>query len=99
MKSMMQNKGWVRYVLLAAVFVILHLTEILQEEEARFTATVYTVIKHSDKNLVYQGLEYEPHFGQYMVTYQDENGKKISLSIFSKQFPVVVIYDPLDQPV
>ncbi|ARU60989.1 hypothetical protein CBW65_07740 [Tumebacillus avium] len=88
-----------KYLLLAALFIALQFTAFFREAEARFTATIYMTIKHSDKQLDYQGLQYEPHFDQYMVTYQDENGNTFSIAIFSKQLPFVVIYDPLDQPV
>lgn len=88
-----------RYLLLVILLFGLHNFPFMQQAEVRFTSTVYMVLKHSDKqHLEYEGLEFEPHFGEYMVTYQNENGENLSISIQSKQFPFVVTYDPLDPP-
>ncbi|ASS77005.1 hypothetical protein CIG75_20265 [Tumebacillus algifaecis] len=87
-----------KYLLLAVLLVLLQFTPIMQQAEVRLTATVYMVVKHHDKQLEYKGMEFDPHFGEYMVTYQNENGQNVSLSIRSKHFPFAIIYDPLDQP-
>ncbi|TCP52716.1 hypothetical protein EV586_10891 [Tumebacillus sp. BK434] len=87
-----------KYLLLAVILVLMQFTPIMQHAEARFTATVYMVIKYSDKHWEYKRMVFETHFGEYMITYQDENGKDFSISVWSKQLPFVVTYDPWDQP-
>ncbi|MEC0129009.1 hypothetical protein [Paenibacillus pabuli] len=65
---------------------------------ARGVTTLYVNIKHPERSLQYRDFIYESHFGSYFISYADQDEKLISLILEPKWLPVIVTYDPLDQP-
>ena len=86
-------------IILVIIWILLSRTStVVQKAEARLSASLYVTFKYNDRNFKYQNTEYEPHFGEYFVSYKDKNGKSFSFTVIPKTFPIFVSYDPLDQP-
>lgn len=91
-RKLVQNK----YLLFVIFLLALQLIPVIQTMEARLTAEVYIAMKYYDKQLQYQRMEFDTHFGEYLVTYQYRSGESASLMIKPKFLPFIVSYDPFD---
>ncbi len=84
-----------KYVLWFMVLIMMvQFFPVLRLSEARLTATLYS-LKYYDKHLQYEEVEFDPHFGAYIVTFRDKNGKLGSFVITGKYFPFFVTYDSI----
>lgn len=70
----------------------------LKETLARGVTTLYVNIKYPERSFQFRDFIYESHFGNYFISYADQDEKLISLMLEPKFLPVIVTYDPLDQP-
>ncbi|WP_458125377.1 hypothetical protein [Paenibacillus sp. Z3-2] len=55
-------------------------------------------IKYPERSFQFQDFIYESHFGSYIISYADQDGTPIHLMLEPKLLPIMVTYDPLDQP-
>jgi hypothetical protein len=70
----------------------------LKETLAREVTTLYVNIKYPEHSFQYRNFIYESHFGGYFISYADQDGTLIDLMLEPNFLPVIVTYDPLDQP-
>jgi hypothetical protein len=84
-------------LLVALLFICLQLPETIRQAEARLTAFLYITVHYPDKKLQYERVEFETHFGEYIVTYRDPNGNTAGFMVMPKYFPFIVSYDPFDE--
>lgn len=70
----------------------------LKETLARGVTTLYVKIKYPEHSFQFQDFIYESHFGNYIISYTDQDEQRINLMLEPKFFPVLIIYDPLNQP-
>jgi hypothetical protein len=70
----------------------------LKETLARGVTTLYVSMKYPEHSFQYRNFIYESHFGGYFISYADQDEKLISLMLEPKFLPVIITYDPLDQP-
>ena len=66
----------------------------LKETLARGVTTLYVKIKYPEHSFQFQDFNYESHFGNYIISYTDQDEQRISLMLEPKFFPVLIIYDP-----
>lgn len=79
-----------------ALIVILNQFTAVRHASARTTAFLYVALKHNDRDLKYEQIEYSPQFGDYMVKYRDADQKPYTFQVSSKSMPFLIVYDPLD---
>lgn len=70
----------------------------LKETLSRGVTTLYVKIKYPEYSFQFQGFIYESHFGNYIISYTDQDEQLISLILEPKFLPVIITYDPLNQP-
>lgn len=70
----------------------------LKETLARGVTTLYVKIKYPEHSFQFQDFNYVSHFGNYIISYTDQDEQGISLMLEPNFFPVLIIYDPLNQP-
>lgn len=70
----------------------------LKETFARGVTTLYVKIKYPERSFQYRDFIYESHFGSYIISYADQDENPLNLMLEPKWLPVIVTYDPLDQP-
>ena len=92
-----KRKNPVLIILVIALVVLLQNLDVAQKAEARLTSFVYSSIMYPDMKLRFERVEYSPHFGQYLVSYRDQNGKLLSFMIIPKKFPFFITFDPIKQ--
>lgn len=88
-----------RYLLIA-VFVFMFIFAILQLESvsktaASIAASVYVNAHYAEQGFSLSGVEYEPHFGQYIVTFRNHN-EQLHLMMYPNSLPVFVQHDPFN---
>ncbi|MFF2889554.1 hypothetical protein [Paenibacillus sp. NPDC057967] len=86
--------------LLLAAFVLVLAIVVLQSKAvpkalASIAATLYVNSHYAGKNLSFTDVEYETHFGQYIVSFKNRI-ESIHLMMYPNAMPVFVQYDPLD---
>lgn len=86
-----------KVLLVAIILVVLQFSPAIQKAEARLTTALYIAFNHNDMKINHKNTEFDSHFGEYLVSYQDDSGKSYSFMIKPKYFPVIVSYDPFDQ--
>lgn len=70
----------------------------LKETLARGVTTLYMKIKYPEHSFQFQNFIYESHFGNYIISYTDQDEQLISLMLEPKFLPVIIIYDPFNEP-
>jgi len=95
LRSIFSKRKNLLIVILPAL--ILQFSTSIQKIEAILTSKVYSTLKYYDRHLQYERIEFDPHFGEYLVSYRDRNGKLISFMIKPRYFPFIVSYDPLKE--
>lgn len=83
-------------ILFILVIVVSNQFTVVQHATARLTASTYVSFKYIDMDLSFDKVEYSPQFGDYSVSYKDNNGKRYSFMVTPKFMPVVILYDPLN---
>jgi len=88
-----------RYLLIA-VFVLMFILAIFQLESvskkaASIAASVYVKVHYAEQGFSLSGVAYEPHFGQYIVTFRNHN-EQLHLMMYPNALPVFVQHDPLN---
>ncbi|MDT3427294.1 hypothetical protein J2Z22_002845 [Paenibacillus forsythiae] len=94
MKSTINRKKYL--ILFLILFAVLQFSTAVQKGEAILTSRLYSTLKYHDSHLQYDRIEYDSHFGEYLVSYHDKNGKVVSFMITPKFLPFFISYDPLD---
>jgi len=83
--------------LVIILVVLLQQINALQKAEAILTTKIYSSIKYHDIYLQYERAGFELHFGEYIVSYRDKDGKLLSFMLKPRYFPFIVSYGPLDE--
>lgn len=87
-----------RILIFLVAIMLLAQIPMLKETLARGVTTLYVKIKCPEHSFQFQDFNYESHFGNYIISYTDQDEQRISLMLEPKFFPVLIIYDPLNQP-
>jgi hypothetical protein len=86
-----------KYLVFVIVLVmLLQFSTFVQKTEARLTSTLYSMLKYHDRHLHFMRIEFDSHFGEYLITYRDSDGEIISFMVKYKYFPFIVSFDPLE---
>lgn len=86
-------------LLLAATILVLTIAAIqlkpLSKIAASASALIYVNTHYNEHNFSFTGVEYDSHFGQYIVSFKN-NSERLHLMMHPNVMPVFVQYDPLD---
>lgn len=82
-----------RNIIIATIFVILiilvlWIIGIIPKQIAKISSTVYLKNNFPKTQLKYEGIEWNKYFGDYIITYRDENNELHTFCIGPKYFPV-----------
>lgn|GEM_PF-2668388 len=87
-----------RTAIVLVAIILLAQIPMLKTTFARGATMIYVNIKYPERSFQYRDFIYESHFGSYLISYADQNEQLITLTLEPKFLPVIVTYDPLDQP-
>lgn len=79
--------------LIILIFVLL--PNNIQYIAARISTYIYIKNNYSEMNFKYKSFEYQQFFGEYSITYIDENSKTYNFMLTPKILPVIVMHDPI----
>ncbi|WP_434752804.1 hypothetical protein [Paenibacillus amylolyticus] len=85
-------------IIVLIVFLLAAQIPVVKELLARGATTLYVAVKYPDQTITFEHFEYEPHFGDYTVSYSTSKGDGTGLTLTPKMLPIFVKYDPWDQP-
>ncbi|MGQ8875425.1 hypothetical protein [Paenibacillus sp. TSA_86.1] len=87
-----------RAIIVLIVFFLAAQIPVVKELLARGATTLYVAVKYPDQTITFEHFEYEPHFGDYIITYRASKGAGPDLTLAPKMLPIFVKYDPWDEP-
>ncbi|PZT57014.1 hypothetical protein [Paenibacillus silvae] len=70
----------------------------VKELLARGAATLYVAAKYPGQTVKFEYFAYEPHFGDYIISYTSQKTDSLHLMLAPRTFPIFVKYDPWSQP-
>ncbi|MBB6023004.1 hypothetical protein HNR77_004103 [Paenibacillus sp. JGP012] len=70
----------------------------VKELLARGAAALYVAAKYPGQTVTFEHFEYEPHFGDYIISYTSQKTDSLHLMLAPKMLPIFVKYNPWDQP-
>lgn len=90
-----------RAIIILIVIMLLAQVPVMKKLLARGTAALYTTAKYPGQTITFDHLEYEPHFGNYIISYTTTTPKKdmLHLTLMPKMLPIFITYDSWDQPI
>lgn len=71
---------------------------VVKELLARGVATLYVAAKYPGQTVTFEHFEYEPHFGDYIISFAAQKRDVLHLTLGPKILPIFVKYDPWNQP-
>lgn len=87
-----------RILIFLVAIMLLAQIPVLKETLARGVTALYVKIKYPEHSFRFKDFIYESHFGNYIISYTDQDEQRISLMLEPKFLPVIIIYDPLNEP-
>lgn len=87
-----------RVIIVLIVFLLAAQIPLVKGLLAREATTLYVAVKYPDQTITFEHFEYEPHFGDYIISYKTQKSDALHLTLAPKMLPIFVKYDPWDQP-
>lgn len=87
-----------RILIFLVAIMLLAQIPVLKETLARGVTALYVKIKYPEHSFQFKDFIYESHFGNYIISYTDQDKQLITLMLEPKFLPVIIIYDPLNEP-
>ncbi|RJE82801.1 hypothetical protein D3P07_26180 [Paenibacillus sp. 1011MAR3C5] len=88
-----------KLLLLAAFVFVLTIagiqSKLMPKTLASIAAAIYVKTHYGGQNYSFAGVEYESHFGQYIVSFKNRS-ERLHLMMYPNAMPVLVQYDPHD---
>lgn len=75
-------------ILIVLIILILWVTGIIPKQIAKISSTIYLKNKFPKIQLKYEGIIWNPYFGDYIISFSDENDELHEFCIGPKYFPV-----------
>ncbi|MDQ0415890.1 hypothetical protein J2Z48_000048 [Croceifilum oryzae] len=78
------------------MMILLAQIHFVQKAIAIGSTYIYVSTKYFNRGFQFQSAQYDTHFGDYFVMYQNEKGEGMGLQTDPSFFPVFVLYDSFD---
>lgn len=88
-----------RAIIVLIVFLLAAQIPLVKEVLARGATTLYVAVKYPAQTITFEHFEYEPHFGDYIISYQTQKSDALHLTLAPKMLPIFVKYDPWSEPI
>ncbi|KAA8783012.1 hypothetical protein EC604_04025 [Paenibacillus amylolyticus] len=92
-------KRYMKHAIVALIVIMLTAQiPLVKELLARGATTLYVAAKYPDQTVTFAHFEYQPHFGDYIISYTVPKTDALHLMLAPKLLPIFVKFDPWDQP-